>query len=225
MPSGEVFTGPVETSANGRVRFTIRSSPAGVDVDGVELDVHGRRGRRGARAEVGEDYLQQALAIDAGARRLGEIGIGTNFGITRPIGAILFDEKIGGTRPPRARPLLPRDARQEQQRAALGPDLRSACGRAAQRRRRDDRRGRQVRARRGRRLTAGACSVQTMHPFRAAVEARDHEAMVATLAPDCKLYSPVAFKPFDGREAVAELFWNLLEVFEDFALRRRARGR
>ena len=55
-----------------------------------------------------------------------------------------------------------------------------------------------------------------MHPFRAAVEAGDHDAMVATLAPDCRLYSPVAFKPFDGREAVAELFWNLLEVFEDF---------
>ncbi len=40
--------------------------------------------------------------------------------------------------------------------------------------------------------------------------------MVAALAPDCQLYSPVAFKPFDGREAVAELFWNLFEVFEDF---------
>ena len=34
---------------------------------------------------------------DAGARFLGELGIGTNFGIDRPIGAILFDEKIGGT--------------------------------------------------------------------------------------------------------------------------------
>ena len=56
-----------------------------------------------------------------------------------------------------------------------------------------------------------------MHPFRAAVEARDHDAMVATLAPNCQLFSPVAFKPFDGREAVAELFWNLFEVFEDFS--------
>lgn len=55
-----------------------------------------------------------------------------------------------------------------------------------------------------------------MHPFRAAVEARDVEAMTAQLAPDCQLFSPVAFKPFDGREAVAELFWNLFEVFEDF---------
>ena len=53
MPSGEVFTGPHEHSANGRVRFTVRSAPAGVDVDGVELElrdgevvVRPRRGRR-----------------------------------------------------------------------------------------------------------------------------------------------------------------------------------
>ncbi len=96
MPSGEVFTGPRETSAEGRVRFTIRSSPAGVDVDGVELEFRDGEVTQ-ARATVGEQYLRHALETDAGARRLGEVGIGTNFGIARPIGAILFDEKIGGT--------------------------------------------------------------------------------------------------------------------------------
>jgi aminopeptidase len=96
MPSGEVFTGPLERSANGRVRFTVRSAPAGVDVDGVELEL--RDGEVvSAHAEVGDDYLQRALAIDEGARFLGEVGIGTNFGIVRPTGTILFDEKIGGT--------------------------------------------------------------------------------------------------------------------------------
>jgi SnoaL-like domain len=55
-----------------------------------------------------------------------------------------------------------------------------------------------------------------MHAFRAAVEARDHAAMVATLAEDVRLYSPVAHRPFAGREAVAELFTALLETFEDF---------
>ena len=96
MPSGEVFTGPHETSANGRIRFGVPSSPAGVDVAGVDLEF-----RDGlvvaAAAERGDDYLQRALATDEGARRLGEIGIGTNFGIDRAIGATLFDEKIGGT--------------------------------------------------------------------------------------------------------------------------------
>ncbi len=96
MPSGEVFTGPWEDSANGSVRFTIPSSPRGVEVTGIELRfVDGEV--VDARAERGAGYLEQALATDAGARRLGEIGIGTNAGIDRPVGAILFDEKIGGT--------------------------------------------------------------------------------------------------------------------------------
>jgi aminopeptidase len=96
MPSGEVFTGPHERSANGRVRFSVRSAPAGVDVDGVEIEL--RDGQVvAAGAAVGDDYLQRALATDDGARYLGELGIGTNFGIARPTGTILFDEKIGGT--------------------------------------------------------------------------------------------------------------------------------
>src|SRR3954469_19128901 len=69
MPSGEVFTGPVETSANGTVRFTVRSAPAGVDVDGVELTF--RDGEVvAARADSGDACLQAALATDDGAKRL-----------------------------------------------------------------------------------------------------------------------------------------------------------
>jgi aminopeptidase len=96
MPSGEVFTGPHEASAEGRIRFTIPSSPRGVEVADIELEF--REGRVvDARAGRGEAYLKATLATDEGAARLGEIGIGTNFGIDRPVGAILFDEKIGGT--------------------------------------------------------------------------------------------------------------------------------
>jgi aminopeptidase len=96
MPSGEVFTGPREASAEGTVAFTVPSAPAGVDVDGVELTFRAGEVVE-ARAVRGEAYLQQILATDPGARRIGEIGIGTNFGIDRAIGTILFDEKIGGT--------------------------------------------------------------------------------------------------------------------------------
>ncbi len=96
MPSGEVFTGPHETSANGTIRFTVPSSPAGVLVEDVELTFRDGEVVK-ARAARGQKHLEQVLATDAGARRLGEIGIGTNRGIDRPIGAILFDEKIGGT--------------------------------------------------------------------------------------------------------------------------------
>jgi hypothetical protein len=55
-----------------------------------------------------------------------------------------------------------------------------------------------------------------MGSFRAAVEQRDHEAMVAALASDVELHSPVAFRPFAGRESVAGLFTALLDTFEDF---------
>jgi aminopeptidase len=96
MPSGEVFTGPHEHSAEGVVRFTLPSAPPGVDVADVTLEF--REGAVvAARAQRGDAYLQATLDSDPGARRLGELGIGTNFGIDRPIGAILFDEKIGGT--------------------------------------------------------------------------------------------------------------------------------
>jgi aminopeptidase len=50
-----------------------------------------------ARADRGDEVLQAMLATDEGARRLGEIGIGTNYGIDRAVGMTLLDEKIGGT--------------------------------------------------------------------------------------------------------------------------------
>lgn len=52
--------------------------------------------------------------------------------------------------------------------------------------------------------------------FRAAVEAGDHAGMVATLSADAKLHSPVAFRPFEGRDQIAVLFEILLRTFEDF---------
>ena len=55
-----------------------------------------------------------------------------------------------------------------------------------------------------------------MHPFRAAVEARDLDAAVALLADGVIFHSPVAFTPYRGREAVAVVLRAVLEVFEDF---------
>jgi aminopeptidase len=96
MPSGEVFTGPLEDSAEGTIRFTVPTSPRGVEVQGVELRFADGR-VVDARAERGQKYLEAALATDDGARRLGELGIGTNPGIDRATGSILLDEKIAGT--------------------------------------------------------------------------------------------------------------------------------
>jgi aminopeptidase len=96
MPSGEVFTGPLETSANGTIYFSIAASPAGVEVSGVELRFADGRVVE-ASAERGQDYLDAALGTDPGARFLGELGIGTNAAIDRATGTTLLDEKIGGT--------------------------------------------------------------------------------------------------------------------------------
>jgi aminopeptidase len=96
MPSGEVFTGPLEDSANGTIRFEIPSSPRGVDVTDVELKFCDGE-VVAASARRGDPYLQQVLRTDARARFLGELGIGTNEGIDRATGSILLDEKIAGT--------------------------------------------------------------------------------------------------------------------------------
>jgi aminopeptidase len=96
MPSGEVFTGPREDSAQGTIRFTLPSNRQGVLVADVELTFEGGQ-VASARAAHGDAYLQAALATDAGARWLGELGIGTNAGIDRASGSTLLDEKMAGT--------------------------------------------------------------------------------------------------------------------------------
>jgi aminopeptidase len=96
MPCGEVFTGPVEDSANGDIYFGVPVAVAGREVLGVRLRFEEGRVVE-ASAEKGEEYLKSMLDADRGARYLGELGIGTNYGIRRPTKNILFDEKLGGT--------------------------------------------------------------------------------------------------------------------------------
>jgi aminopeptidase len=96
MPDGEIYTGPVENSVNGWVKFTYPAIFQGRIVEGVELTFE--KGRvASATAEDGQDFLQAMLDTDVGARYLGEFAIGTNFEIDRFTRNILFDEKLGGT--------------------------------------------------------------------------------------------------------------------------------
>jgi aminopeptidase len=96
MPDGEFFTGPVEDSVEGEVSFHLPAVIGGREVSGVRL-----RFEAGlvvdASAARGEEYLLKLLDTDPGARRLGELGIGTNYGIDRGTREVLLDEKIGGT--------------------------------------------------------------------------------------------------------------------------------
>jgi aminopeptidase len=96
MPSGEIFTGPVEDSATGRLRCGFPVCRDGRELVGIGLEF--REGKViKAEAADGADYLLAMLDLDAGARRLGELGLGLNSGIDRFTGSILYDEKIGGT--------------------------------------------------------------------------------------------------------------------------------
>ena len=96
MPSGEIFTGPIEESAEGWVRFSYPALRGGREVEGVEF-VFEQGKIVHASARKNEAYLLSQLDSDPGARYLGEFAIGTNDQIRRFTKNILFDEKIGGT--------------------------------------------------------------------------------------------------------------------------------
>src|ERR671937_2224112 len=96
MPDGEIFTSPVETETEGEIRFTFPAVFGGRVVEDVRLRFEGGR-VVAAEAASGDDYLQSLLAMDDGARVLGEAAFGLNYEIDRFTRDILFDEKIGGT--------------------------------------------------------------------------------------------------------------------------------
>jgi aminopeptidase len=96
MPSGEVFTGPVEDSANGWVKFTYPAVRRGKEVTGIQLEFKDGKVVN-ASAEKNEEYLLTMLDSDEGSRYLGEFAIGTNYGIQKFTKDILYDEKIGGS--------------------------------------------------------------------------------------------------------------------------------
>jgi aminopeptidase len=96
MPDGEFFTGPIEDSVNGEIAFSFPASYGGRTVSGVRFRFEDGK-VVDASAEQGEEFLIEMLDTDDGARRLGELGIGTNYGISTGTKEILLDEKIGGT--------------------------------------------------------------------------------------------------------------------------------
>jgi aminopeptidase len=96
MPSGEIFTGPIEDSASGRMRCDFPVCRDGRELVGIDLELRDGKVEK-AIADQGEDYLLAMLEVDPGASRLGELGLGLNSGIDRFTGSILYDEKIGGT--------------------------------------------------------------------------------------------------------------------------------
>jgi aminopeptidase len=95
MPSGEVYTSPVEDSVNGTIYFSLPSLYQGTHVHDVQLWVKDGYIEKW-EASAGKDFLDEIFSLD-GARRFGEAAIGNNYNIQRRTNNILFDEKIGGT--------------------------------------------------------------------------------------------------------------------------------
>ncbi len=95
MPSGEVFSAPIEDSVNGWAYFSYPTIYMGKDVKGVRLEVKDGEVIKW-EAEQGQDILDKVFATE-GARHWGEVAIGTNYNIQRTTRNILFDEKIGGS--------------------------------------------------------------------------------------------------------------------------------
>jgi len=95
LPDGEVYTGPVENSVNGHIRFTYPGIYQGKEIENIFLEFKDGKVIRGT-AGKGQGLLQEILKI-RNANKLGEFAIGTNYGIQQFTKNMLFDEKMGGT--------------------------------------------------------------------------------------------------------------------------------
>lgn len=95
LPDGEIYTGPIEDSVNGHIRFTYPGIYMGKEVEDIYLEFQNGQVIK-ATAKKGEDILHEILKVD-NANRIGEFAIGTNYGITKFTKNMLFDEKLGGT--------------------------------------------------------------------------------------------------------------------------------
>jgi len=96
VPDGEIFTSPDAGSVEGEIYLDLSVWNGGVDVSGIHLAFEkGRIVRFSARE--GERQLAAIVGTDEGSRRLGEVALGMNPGLTRALKHPLFVEKVGGT--------------------------------------------------------------------------------------------------------------------------------
>ncbi len=96
FPDGEIFTGPIENSVNGFIRYSFPAIYMGREVENIRLEFKNGKVVK-ETAEKNQQFLTSMLNMDKGARYVGEFAIGTNYDIKKFSKNILFDEKIGGT--------------------------------------------------------------------------------------------------------------------------------
>jgi aminopeptidase len=96
IPDGEVYVAPLKYEIEGTIFFDLPNFKDGVDVVGALLQIEKGKVIK-ASAQQGENILLNNLDTDEGSKYFGELGIGLNYGINKPMRNTLFDEKIGGT--------------------------------------------------------------------------------------------------------------------------------
>ncbi len=95
IPDGEVYTAPIKNSVNGVITYNAPSIKSGLKFENVRLEF-----KDGKIIKATSNYtekLNEFLDIDEGGRYVGEFAFGVNPYITKPMGDILFDEKISGS--------------------------------------------------------------------------------------------------------------------------------
>lgn len=97
IPDGEIFTAPVKDSVNGTVKFNTYSIENGKKWENIKLTFENGKIVKSTCDNATEEELSKMFDVDAGARYVGEFSLGVNNEINRPIGDILYDEKIGGS--------------------------------------------------------------------------------------------------------------------------------
>ncbi len=95
IPDGEIYTAPVIDSVNGVITYNAPSVENGFKFENVCLTF--KDGKIINATANDNEKVNAIFDTDEGARYVGEFALGVNPYITKPMGDILFDEKISGS--------------------------------------------------------------------------------------------------------------------------------
>ena len=95
IPDGEVYTAPIKNSVNGIITYNAPSIENGIKFENVCLKF--KNGKIIKATANDTEAVNKIFDTDDGARYVGEFALGVNPFINKPMGDILFDEKIAGS--------------------------------------------------------------------------------------------------------------------------------
>lgn len=96
IPDGELYTAPIKESVNGFITYNVSSPYHGSTFSNIRLEFSNGQ-IINCNSSENSDLLKEIFDIDEGARYIGEFSLGFNPMITKPMGDILYDEKIMGS--------------------------------------------------------------------------------------------------------------------------------